>query len=95
MDEYMTTGPNGPNITKFYRDVLTPQLGDNVIKAAKSTLICCRCYIQVEICGFCNNGLPKYWCPECGKYRNPNGKHPTAKWIEYAQYFEYRKARVI
>lgn len=68
-----------------------PGVGVNVLKSAKSTLICKTCHKQVEISEICKNKVPKYKCPECGLERKIG---TTAIWIEYEQVFNYRKVKV-
>jgi len=77
------------------KDAITPEVGDNVIKFAKSVLICKSCYVQVEIAELCENKVPRYKCPHCGKERRIGGKSPTAVWMEYEQVFEYRRIKVL
>jgi len=71
-----------------------PEVGDNIIKFAKSTLVCKSCYVQIEISEICNNSVPRYKCPSCGLERR-FGKRPTMIWMEYEQAFEYRRIKVL
>lgn len=68
-----------------------PGIGDNVLKSAKSTLVCKSCYRQVEVIHVCNNKVPRYKCPECGLERKIG---TTAIWFEYEQVFKYKKVKV-
>ncbi len=74
----------------------TANIGDNVIKFAKSVLVCNTCQTQVEISGFHKSDLPIYkcvkdTCPAFGKTRNLRQRH----YLEYEQSFEYRKVGII
>lgn len=74
----------------------TPNQGDNVIKFAKSVLVCNKCQTQIEISGFHDSGLPIYkcvkdTCPAFGKTRNRRQRH----YLEFVTSFEYRKVGII
>lgn len=74
----------------------TPNIGDNVIKFAKSVLVCNKCQTQVEISGFHDSDRPIYkcvknTCPAFGKTRNRRQR----QYLEFKQSFEYRKVGII
>jgi len=77
-------------------DMTKPKIGDNVIKFAKSVLVCCRCQTQVEIFDFFASGLPMYWCVKdtCPAFQRIR-KRKQRFWLDYQTSFEYRKVGII